>query len=160
MGSITHENFLTTKYFQTTVCQTASYMTPQWHFLPDFRQKDKEFKEKQKRNYDRRHHVRPADTLPDNSSVWITASNSQIPGTVVSNAGTPRSYLVDTPSGPVRRNRQHLHRRLSRTDDNTFDIPDSTTTTLTPRDEPQRDRIMTRMQIGTDIRPPNRLVYY
>ena len=144
----------------TDIPQTASHMTPQWYFLPDFRQKDKELKEKQKRNYDCRYHVRPADTLPNNSSVWVTASNSQIPGRVVSNAGTPRSYLVDTPSGPVRRNRQHLNRRLNRTDDNTFDISDSTTTTLITRDKPQKDRIMTRMQTGTDIRPPNRLVYY
>ena len=85
---------------KTDIPQTASRLTPQWHFLPDFQQKDNEFKEKQKRNYDRRHHVRPADTLPDNYSVWVTTNNSQIPGRVISNAGTPRSYLVDTPSGP------------------------------------------------------------
>ena len=104
--------------------------------------------------------MKPADTPPDNSSVSVTTSNNQIPGRVVSNAGTPRSYLVNTPSGPVRRNRQHLNRRLSRNDDNMFDIPDSTRTTLTPRDEPERDRIMTRMQTGTNIRPPDKLVYY
>jgi len=145
---------------KTDIPQTTSHLTPQWHFLPDFRQKDKEFKEKQKRNYDRRHRVRPADTLPDDSSVWVTTGNSQTPGRVVSNAGTPRSYLVNTPSGPVRRNRQHLNRRLSRTDDNISDIPDIPTTTPSQRAEPERDKIMTRTQTGTDIRPPNRLEYY
>lgn len=101
--------------------------------------------------------MRPADTLPDDSSVWVTTGNSQTPGRVITNAGTPRSYLVNTPSGPVRRNRQHLKHRLSRPDDNT---PDILTPTSTSRDEPERDRIMTRTQTGTDIRPPNRLVYY
>ena len=33
-------------------------------------------------------------------------------------------------------------------------------TTSTTSVEPERDRIMTRTQTGTDIRPPNRLVYY
>ena len=90
----------------------------------------------------------------------MTTGNSQTPGRVVSNAGTPRSYLVNTPSGPVRRNRQHLNRRLSRTDDNISDIPDIPTTTPSQRAEPERDRIMTKTQTGTDIRPPNRLEYY
>ena len=141
---------------QTDIPQITSQLTPQWHFLPDFQQKDKEFKKKQKRNYDRRHQVRPADTLPDDSLVWVTTGNSKTPGTVITNAGTPRSYLVNTPSGPVRRNRQHLKHGLSRPDDNTPDIP---TPTSMSRDEPERDRIMTRIQTGTDIRPPNRLVY-
>ena len=142
---------------KTDIPQITSQLTPQWHFLPDFQQKDKEFKNTQKRNYDCRHQVRPADTLPDDSSVWVTTGNSQTPGKVITNAGTPRSYLVNTPSGPVCRNRQHLKHRLSRSDDNTPDIP---TPTSTSRDEPERDRIMTRTQTGTDIRPPNRLVYY
>ena len=76
---------------KTDIPQTASQLTPQWHFLPDFKQKDKDFKEKQKKNYDRQHRVRPADTLPDNSSVWVRTGNNQTPGRVVSNAGTPRS---------------------------------------------------------------------
>jgi len=88
--------------------------------------------------------VRPANTLPDDSSVWVTTINSQTPGRVVSNAGTPRSYLVNTPSWPVCRNRQSLNHRLSRTYDNTSDISNIPTTTPTQRAKPERDRIMTR----------------
>jgi len=125
---------------KTDITQTSSHLTSQWHFLPDFRQKDKEFKEKQKRNYDHRHHVTPADTLPDDSSVWMTTGNSQTPERVVSNAGTAKSYLVNTPSGPVHRNRQHLNHRLSRTDGNTSNIPDIPTTTPTQRAEPEETK--------------------
>ena len=133
-------------------------MTLQWHFLPDFRQKDKEFKVKQKSNYDRKHRTKPADTLPDNSSVWVTTGNNQTPRTVVSNAGTPRSYIVNTPSGPVHRNKQHLNHRLNRINDN-FDIPNDPPSTPRDHAETERGRIMTRTQTGTDIRSPNRLRY-
>ena len=81
---------------KTDIPQTASQLTPQWHFLPDFKQKDQSFKDKQKKNYDHRHRAQPADTLPDNSAVWVTTGNNQTPGTVVSNASTPRSYVVST----------------------------------------------------------------
>ena len=41
----------------TDIPQAACHLIPRWHFLPDFQQKDKRFKEKQKKNYDRRHRV-------------------------------------------------------------------------------------------------------
>jgi len=44
-------------------------------------------------------------------------------------------------------------------DDNVTEIPDDTSTTSPQITEPPRDRIMTRTQNGTDIRPPNRLGY-
>ena len=140
---------------KTDIPQTASQLTPQWHFLPDFRQKDK-----QKKNYDRQHHVRLADTLPDNSAVWVRTGNYQTPGRVVSSSSAPRSYVVSTPTGQVRRNRQHLNQRLNTANDNVTDNPDDDSSTTSPHTtEPPRDRIMTRTQTGTDIRPPNRLRY-
>ena len=41
--------------------------------------------------------------------VWITSEDDQVEGRVVSPAKSPiaRSYVVDTPTGVVRRNRQH-----------------------------------------------------
>ena len=111
-----------------------------------------EFKEKQKQNYDCHHRVRQADSLPVDSPVWVTTGNRQIPGRVISNASAPRSYLVTTSSGPVRRNRRYLHERLNNTDDNASDILDDyATDTTTLNAEPERDRIMTRTQTGTTI---------
>ena len=78
----------------------------------------------------------------------------------MSNAGTPRSYVASTPSGQVRRNRQHLNCRLNTANDNVQDIPDDSITSTSPHTtEPPRNRIMARTQTGTDIRPPNRLTY-
>jgi len=120
---------------KTDIPQTASQLTPQWYFLPDFKQKDKDFKEKQKKNYDHKHCARPIDTLPDNTPVWVRTGNNQTPG---SNASTPRSYVVSTPCGQVRRNRQHLSHRLNTADDNVADIPDvPIATTLPHTPEPQ-----------------------
>ena len=96
----------------------------------------------------------------NDSPVWVTTGNNQTHGRVVSNADTPRSYLVTTPSGPIRRNRRHLNQRLGRANDNSSDIfDDLPANTSAPSTEPERDRVMTRTQTGTAIRPPNRLVY-
>ena len=97
---------------KTDIPQTADYLSPQWHFLPDFQQKDKEYKEKQKEIYDLQHHARSADILPKDSPVWVRTENTQVPGRVISTATTPRSYAVTTSSGIIRRNRQHLNPRL------------------------------------------------
>ena len=74
---------------KTDIPQTADHFTPPWYFLPDFQRKENTFKEKQKKNYDCRHGVKPADVLPDDSPVWVTTGNNQIPGRVLSNAATP-----------------------------------------------------------------------
>ena len=41
--------------------------------------------------------------------ILLRTENSQCPGTVVLTANTPRSYLVSTPTGQVRRNRSHFN---------------------------------------------------
>jgi len=81
---------------KTDIPQTTSHLTPQWHFLPDFQQKDMDFKSNQKKNYDCQHHVRAVDTLPDNSSVWVRTGNSQIPGRIVL-ALTLRDHMLYPP---------------------------------------------------------------
>ena len=64
-----------------------------------FRKADKEYKVKQKSQFDRRHGVRPLSTLPAGTKVWAKSGKRQIAGRIISSAGTPRSYLVSTPSG-------------------------------------------------------------
>ena len=48
-------------------------------------------------------------TLPDNSEVWVTSSSQPTQGRVITPVDTPRSYLVETPTGQIRRNQQHLN---------------------------------------------------
>ena len=124
---------------KTDIPQTADYLNPRWHFLPDFQQKDKEYKGKQKENYDLQHRARSADILPKDLLVWVRTGNTQVPGRVISTATTPRSYVVSTPTRIIRRNRQHLNPRLNSTDnDSDIDI-DLSQDTPSIKCQPERE---------------------
>ena len=131
----------------------TAQLIPNWSFMEEFRSQNNSFKEQQKQEYDQRHGVRSLSPIPDNSDVWITSGEQPATGTVIRPAYTPRSYIVDTPSGQVRRNRQHLnivpacHEPTDSTDSQTTDSTDS----------PTRDQIITRSRSGTAVRPPDRL---
>ena len=56
--------------------------------------------------------MRPLPTLPDDQLVWVNTRGSQTPGRVIEQARSPRSYIVETTSGRVRRNRHHLQSLL------------------------------------------------
>ncbi len=77
--------------------------------LPGVLQKAEQFKEKQKRNFDKSHKVNSQPQIPVDTRVWITSERETIPGRVVANAGTPRSYVVETSRGEIERNRKHLN---------------------------------------------------
>lgn len=62
--------------------------------------------EKQKANFDNRHKARTLRPLTEGEEVWVT--NMQRCGTVVSTTTEPRSYIIGTEAGEVRRNRKHL----------------------------------------------------
>ena len=93
---------------RTPLPQTNKQLIPDWPYLETFREKNKEFKKKQKANFDKRHRTLELSPIPDGTPVWITSENKPIEGTVLSSAGLPRSYVVDTPTGEVHRNRRHL----------------------------------------------------
>ena len=146
---------------KTDIPQTADYFKkiPRWHFLPDFQQKDKGYKEKQKENYDLQHRTRSADVLPENSPDWVRTENTQVPGRVISTATTPRSYVVSTLTGIIRRNQQHLNPGLNTTDSNSDIDIDLSQDTPSINSQPERDKIMTTTQTGTQIGAPDRLAY-
>ena len=124
---------------------TSDQLTPQWTFLPQFRDNNRTFKDCQKRDYDRRHRAQTLNPIPEDSDVWITSDDQPISGRVISPASTPTSYVVETPTGSVRRNRQHLNI-----------LPDG----HQPNDQtkqPVREPIQTRSRTGTQIHPPDRL---
>ena len=125
----------------TTVPQVSDQLTPQWNFLPDFRKQDDKFKKEQEMQYNRRHRVQNLPELPDNTSVWVTTNNTNEPGIVVSPAGTPRSYIVETNGGQVRRNQQHL-------------------TPMPTKQHPcvtRNSPVQTRSRTGIVVRPSDRL---
>ena len=136
---------------RTDVPQLKKLLVPNWPHVKDFRSLDEKFKAEQKHNYDVRHRVRPLPTLPDNLPVWVDNQGTQVPGEIVQQASSLRSYLVETPTGQVRRNCSHIRVRSENTSD------DSNGPNGTP-DQPEPPRVIaTRSRTGTAIRPPDRL---
>ncbi|UYV71423.1 K02A2.6-like, partial [Cordylochernes scorpioides] len=64
-----------------------------------------------KSRYDRRCGATDMEELSEGDTVWIT--DMQIWGIVKQKASTPRSYMVDTPVGTLRRNRFHLRKGVT-----------------------------------------------
>ena len=47
--------------------------------------------------------------IPDDAKVWVSSGETAIPGQIASHVSTPRSYIVTTPKGQIRRNSHHLN---------------------------------------------------
>ena len=129
---------------RTTVPQTDEYLIPQWSYLPEFREQNKAFKEKQKEDFDRHHRTRKLSEIPDDTEVSIETEGGPSSGQVRSSAETPRSYIVETQSGLIQRNRYHLK-----------PIPNLSNDAYLQSES--RNVIMTRSRTGTEIHPPERL---
>ena len=129
---------------RSTLPQTTDSLVPQWPYLQEFRQANEQFKKKQKADHDSRHRVQDLPAIPDDTDVWVTAGGHHITGRTVSTANTPRSYIVQTPSGEIRRNRSQLNIAPS-----AIETPTTATRSRSP--------IMTRSRTGTTIAPPDRL---
>ena len=91
---------------RTTIPQLPCQMVPSWPYLQKFRTSDEEAKQRQKENYDLRHGVKPLPELEHGTEVWVTNRGKR--GTITSKTNTPRSYIINTPEGTIRRNRRHL----------------------------------------------------
>ena len=93
---------------RTSVPQTNKHLMPEWTYLTDFHKKNAEFK-KQKENFDNRHRVHSLPEIPDDAEAWVNSGPVPVRGRIVTSSESPRSYLVSTPTGEVRRNRIHLN---------------------------------------------------
>ena len=139
--------------------QIDKHLVPKRPYLSDFKRKDAEFKKKQEENYNKSHRARPLGPISENTKVWVTTGDHLDPGKVISRHNAPRSYVVETPKGEVRGNRQHL-----------TEIPesmDSSSNIQEPYNNPpeqehgiqSRSPIQTRSKTGTSVLPPDRLSY-
>lgn len=81
-------------------------LVPKWTYLKEVKSKETASSDSQKQNYDRRHRAKDLPTLNPGDRVWI--KDFQTRGEIVQQASTPRSYIVNTPRGEIRRNRRHL----------------------------------------------------
>ena len=140
---------------RTDIPQVKDNFIPKWEHIQNFKELDEKYKQSQKDNYDTRHRVKTLPMLPENQAVWVDTRGHQVPGQILQTAGTPRSYLVETPHGELRRNRAHLRIRTD------TQIPEnaSSTETVLPQPVTIRTGPVTRSQTGTVLRPPDRLQY-
>lgn len=146
---------------RTPVPQTGVKLIPTWPYLETFREKNAAFKDAQKGNFDKSHRAKTLQPIQDNTDVWITSESDPVRGKVLSSAGTPRSYVVETPSGQVRRNRSHLNVVPPEEDEDVTSETESSQPAQTlASSSPQRSSpkvFMTRSRTGTAIRRPDRL---
>ena len=68
------------------------------------RKREKEYRQQMSANYDRRHKVVEADELSPGDRAWLP--DLRVEGKVIGKAHGPRSYIISTPNGLVRRNRK------------------------------------------------------
>ena len=140
---------------KTNLPLVREQLVPCWPYLSEFRRKDREYKKKQKLNYDSRHRVRSLPSLPDNSSVYIRTGNKQVTGKVTTSTTEPRSYAVVTTTGSVRRNRHHLV-PIPIDGFPPVELQSDTPPTKVPQCPVIRSPIMTRTKNSTPINAPQR----
>ena len=120
---------------RTDVPQVTTSFIPKWSHIKNFKILDEAHKRLQKQYYDKRHRVRELPPLPEDQKVWVDTRGDLTPARVLHAADTPRSYVVETSSGQLRRNRSHL--RIQPNSQETVPPPP-----ITPR------RPVTRSQTG------------
>ena len=142
---------------RTTVPQTNHHLIPKWSYLEKFRADNQKFKQSQKTNFDKRHRVRTLPPILDNTEVWVTSEDQPIRGRVVEQADAPRSYVVETPSGHIHRNRSHLTIVPETQDQPELPPQQPTNRDSQPpsRDHPSRSPPRTRSRTGTQIDKPD-----
>ncbi|UYV68297.1 K02A2.6-like [Cordylochernes scorpioides] len=93
---------------RTTLPIAPENLNPRLVDSQTLKRKEERRRKDMKSRYDRRCRARDMEELSECDTVWIT--DMRISGIVKQKASTPRSYMVDTPVGTVRRNRFHLRK--------------------------------------------------
>uniref|UniRef100_A0A3B3XHQ0 Integrase catalytic domain-containing protein n=1 Tax=Poecilia mexicana TaxID=48701 RepID=A0A3B3XHQ0_9TELE len=91
---------------RTTVPVSQSQLMPQNIDTGKLRTAENNYRQKQRQKYNHRHRAHSMSLLHPGEKVWVT--DLQTRGTVVSGVGSPRSYIIKTPRGMLRRNSYHL----------------------------------------------------
>ena len=86
-----------------TLPTTLSPSTPSF---PELERKESIPKQKQRTTYDNRHAAKEASPLQKGNTVYIKDMKKS--GTVIDNHHSPRSFIIQTDGGVIRRNRTHL----------------------------------------------------
>ena len=128
---------------RTTIPTFHSNLYPCWPDMNVLREREVESKEKQRLSFNRRHNATALNALQPGTAVHIKESGSA--GIVSRTAGTPRSYVVETDKGTVRRNRSHIN-----------PIPPDKLTTMSSSDKtptPCRSEKQPQLKVETPVKP-------
>lgn len=96
---------------RTTLPMLPQKLEPKTHDQTQIKQHHHEHQESVKKNLDQSHGARHLPEIQPNDSVVVKLNNDSdwsIPGRIKEKLQEPRSYLVATPKGILRRNREHL----------------------------------------------------
>ncbi|UYV62643.1 hypothetical protein LAZ67_2001393 [Cordylochernes scorpioides] len=93
---------------RTTLPISPENLNPKLVDSQTLKRKEGRRRKDMKSRYDRRCGATDMEELSEDDTVWIT--DMRIWGIVKQKASTPRSYMVDTPVGTLRRNRFHLRK--------------------------------------------------
>lgn len=104
----TPAELLMNRKLRSNLPQLPSVLENNLNLKSEFSFKERENKDKQERNYNKRHKTKDMDPLNVGDSVWVVDIRKY--GKVVEICDEPRSYVVETDSGKFRRNRWHLIR--------------------------------------------------
>ena len=127
---------------RTDAPQDLKTFTPEWSYLPMYQER----RRGTERTKSKTMIAITGLELPNDTPVWVSTPQGQIPGKITSSAPEPRSYHVEVPSGQVRRNRSHLRIRAT----------PSELEAATTDDRDCRIIYTYSLQTGTQIRPPAR----
>ncbi len=85
------------RQIRSTVPQLNNQLTPNWSYLSTFREKNAEFKARQKDNFDKRHKVQDSSVLLDDTEVWVTTGpgteSEPVRGTITTSTGSPSTQI-------------------------------------------------------------------
>ena len=74
---------------RTDVPQVKEQFVSNWTHTMEFKKLNEKLKESQKRDYDKRHHVKDLPTLPDQLLVWVETQGVQVPGQITQQSDLP-----------------------------------------------------------------------
>ena len=99
------------RHLRTNLPCLPAHLRPKWPDEELVRNNDNAAKERYAYYYNKRHGAQPLSELRPGVQVHVKHDDEKhwnVKGTVKNVAGTPRSYLVETETGTLRRNRRHL----------------------------------------------------
>ncbi|UYV62041.1 K02A2.6-like, partial [Cordylochernes scorpioides] len=91
---------------RTTVPTSPVQLQSRIPDLENLEMREKDQRHKKKTHFDIHHRARELPHLDKGTRVWV--KDLRVPGVVLEDAGSPRSYIVNSPKGILRRNIFHL----------------------------------------------------